>query len=329
MRRLDGRRVVLDRLRAHGPPGVAQRRRRALARLRRGHGRRRPAARNRGARAVGLLAGAHPMVIAVSALLAALVWHRIGSFWFHHRNGSHRTLDESTVRREVRTADETVTSQQGGHHLPIQDDLGSRGDRRVRGGARTGGGFAAEPRRRDRNHLQRGRELTSRRLLGVRWPRRPESTGVLARLANVRRRRRWAAQCRSALPGASRVRSHGRRQWRRRRPAGQLIRDAEAANTRSLRVIPSCEIERSACAPRRRSHRMLIARAPDVCTESGARRIVRRRLRAPLRYWSDGASLDQRRRRRANIVAETTSASGMGRQHPDTFTREPRRVLVL
>ena len=326
MRRLDGRRVVLDRLRAHGPPGVAQRRRRALARLRRGHGRRRPAARNRGARAVGLLAGAHPMVIAVSALLAALLWHRIGSFWFHHRNGSHRTLDESTVRREVRTADETVTSQQGGHHLPIQDDLGSRGDRRVRGGARTGGGFAAEPRRRDRNHLQRGRELTSRRLLGVRWPRRPESTGVLARpqmsvgdgagLLNAAQRSRALREC-------------GRRQWRRRRPAGQLIRDAEAANTRSLRVIPSCEVERSACAPRRRSHCMLIARAPDVCTESGARRIVRRRLRAPLRYWSDGASLDQRRRRRANIVAETTSASGMGRQHPDTFTREPRRVLVL
>ena len=29
------------------------------------------------------------------------------------------------------------------------------------------------------------------------------------------------------------------------------------------------------------------------------------------------------------MAAETASASGMGRQHPVTLTREPRRVLVL
>jgi hypothetical protein len=41
------------------------------------------------------------------------------------------------------------------------------------------------------------------------------------------------------------------------------------------------------------------------------------------------ASSDQRSSARAIAAAETTSASGMGRQHPVTFTREPRRVRVL
>ena len=184
----------------------------------------------------------------------------------------------------VRTPHETVTSQQGGHHLRSKTISVLAATAAF--GAVPGPAEASPPSPGDATESSAtGRELTSRRLLGA--------VGLVD--LNHRVSARLAMSAATALGRSMPLSAPGRfaSGCRRREAAaairGQLIRDAEAANTRSLRVIPSCEVERSASAPRRRSHCMLIARAPDAGTESGARCIVRRRRPAPSRYWSHGA----------------------------------------